>query len=70
MIQGIDHIAMPNVLAGHEVIPEFIQDLNPTQLANAVLQLPPKQPLNLSALGQAGAADRAAKMVDQWMGEA
>ena len=70
LVRGIDHIAMPNVLAGQEVIPEFIQDLKPPQLATAVLDLPESQPVNLSALGEPGAIDRTARLIRTWMGDA
>lgn len=68
LVRGIEHIAMPNVLAGNEVIPEFIQELNPEDLATAVLQLPIDQPVDLSALGASGGVTRAADRVRAAMG--
>jgi len=68
LVRGIEHIAMPNVLAGNAVIPEFIQDLNPEDLATAVLQLPADQPIDLSALGAPGGVVRAAERVRASMG--
>jgi hypothetical protein len=50
------------------VIPEFIQELNPEDLATAVLQLPIDQPVDLSALGASGGVARAADRVRAAMG--
>ena len=58
---------MPNILSGEEVVPEFIQQLNPVDLADAVLSVPINQPVDLSALGRPGAIDRTAEHVLQWM---
>lgn len=63
IVQGIDHIAMPNILAKKPVVPEFIQLLNPEILAEAVLGLPSTQPVDLQALGSGGASGRAAACV-------
>jgi lipid-A-disaccharide synthase len=70
MIQGISHIAMPNILANAEVVPEFIQDLKPSQLADAVCSLPAQQGVDLSALGASGASKRAAEHVWAALGAA
>lgn len=70
MIQGISHIAMPNILANAEVVPEFIQDLKPSLLADAVCALPVQQGLDLSALGAPGASKRAAEHVWAALGAA
>ena len=68
LVHGIRHIAMPNILAGTQVIPEFVQDLNPALLATALKGLPEHQTVDLSALGEAGVVGRTADHVDQWMG--
>jgi lipid-A-disaccharide synthase len=70
LIQGIRHIAMPNILAGKEVVPEFIQTLDPVVLADAIMGLPETQEVDLSALGAPGAIDRTANHVWNWMGAA
>ncbi len=63
LVRGIDHIAMPNILANKQVVPEFIQTLEPQRLASELLALPATQPVDLSALGVPGASDRAAAAV-------
>lgn len=60
VVRGIRHIALPNILAGREVVPEFVQFFSPNQLSEAVLSLPSHQAVDLSAVGQGGAAARAA----------
>jgi lipid-A-disaccharide synthase len=67
LVHGIRHIAMPNILAGTEVIPEFVQDLRPGLLASALMGLPDHQEVDLSALGEAGVVRRTADQVGQWM---
>jgi lipid-A-disaccharide synthase len=67
LVHGIRHIAMPNILAGTEVIPEFVQDLRPALLASALMGLPDHQEIDLSALGEAGVTRRTADHVGQWM---
>ena len=69
-IRGIDHIAMPNILSKNEVIPEFLQDLDPTQLSQAMLNLPNEQSVDLTALGSGDSIDRTASLVYEWMGAA
>ena len=66
-VRGISHIAMPNILSRKEVVPEFIQDLNPAVLAAAVLSLPSHQTVDLRSLGAAGAIDRTADHVLKWI---
>jgi len=40
MFIRVDHLGMPNILAGREIIPEFIQDeAKPERIADAVWQL-------------------------------
>lgn len=64
LVRQIRHLALPNLLADFAgapaPVPEFIQDLAPARLAEAVLALPEAQPVPLVALGQGGAAARAA----------
>ena len=61
---------MPNILAGKEVVPEFIQHLDPTELADAVLALPKTQDIDLTALGPPGAIERTAEQILDWVGAA
>jgi lipid-A-disaccharide synthase len=63
LVRGIGHIAMPNILAKQTVVPEFVQDVVPDTLAEAVLALPEHQPVDLDELGPPGAAARAAEAV-------
>jgi len=40
MLIRVDHLGMPNILAGREIIPEFIQhEADPERIADAVWQL-------------------------------
>ncbi len=67
LVRGVNHIALPNILAGREVVPEHLQSLDPAALCRALLALPDHQALDLSALGEPGAADRAAHAItDLW----
>jgi lipid-A-disaccharide synthase len=63
LVTGVRHVALPNVLAKAEVVPEFLQDLDPVRLASALLALPDVQRVDLSALGAGGAAGRAAAAI-------
>ena len=63
LVQGIEHIAMPNILSQSAVVPEYIQDLNPMELATALLKLPEHQAIDLRPLGEPGAIQRAANAV-------
>jgi lipid-A-disaccharide synthase len=69
LVRGIQHIAMPNILAKDQVVPEFIQDLDPCELAEAVRTLPEQQPVRLDALGTPGATNRTADIIHAWMQE-
>jgi len=66
LVKGIDHIALPNILAGEEIVPEHIQQLDPDLLAADLLRVAtdPELPGRLAAvkasLGEGGAAGRAA----------
>jgi lipid-A-disaccharide synthase len=61
LVRGVRHIALPNVLAGREVVPEHVQWLDPNRLAAELQALPETQPIPLDALGPPGAAARAAE---------
>ena len=63
LVQGIDYIAMPNILAKQPVVPEYIQVLDPEVLSQAILSLPTTQAVDLQALGPGGASKRAAARV-------
>lgn len=60
LVRGVRHIALPNILAGREVVPEVVQHLDAEDLATRLLALPGSQELVLAALGEGGAAERAA----------
>jgi lipid-A-disaccharide synthase len=68
LVKGVEHVAMPNVLAKREVVPEFVQDLDPEKLAAALLALPDVQQVDLTALGEKGAAQRAATAIREILG--
>ena len=68
LVKGVEHVAMPNVLARREVVPEFLQALDPDKLAAALLALPDVQPVELAALGESGAASRAAAAIREILG--
>jgi lipid A disaccharide synthetase len=68
LVKGVEHVAMPNVLAKREVVPEFVQKLDPEKLAAALLILPEVQPVDLTALGEKGAAGRAAAAIREILG--
>lgn len=68
VVRGIRHISLPNILAGKEVIPEFVQHFTPAMLAQAVLELPEHQTVDLSSVGQGGAAERAADTLLEFLG--
>ena len=71
----IPYIGLVNVVAGREVAPEFVQDaLVPSRVADALSELlEPASPRRLAmidelrrvreSLGEAGAADRVARMI-------
>ena len=63
VVTGVQHIALPNILAGREVVPEFVQRFTPSGLADALLSLPGHQPVDLTALGESGASQRAAEAI-------
>ncbi len=66
-VRGVRHIALPNILLGREVVPEFLQDLDPKVLAMRLReasrdsgQLEELAEVRVR-LGEAGAAGRAAE---------
>lgn len=70
----VRHLAMPNLLAGETVLPEFVQDdANPSHLASATLDLLRDTPRRLAirrrllelaqSLGQPGTSQRAADAI-------
>ena len=63
VVTGVRHIALPNILADREVVPEFVQRFTPQQLAQTLCSLPVHQPVDLTALGGAGASGRAAEAI-------
>ncbi|MEC8425687.1 MAG: glycosyltransferase family 39 protein, partial [Myxococcota bacterium] len=64
MVSGIRHLALPNIIAGREVVPEHRQVLDPSVLAASLLALPAVQPTGIRrALGGGGASVRAADAV-------
>ena len=68
LVRGIRHISLPNILAEREVVPEFLQRLDPESLATALQALPQTQPVDLAALGAGGASQRAASAVREYLG--
>ncbi|MEL6344555.1 MAG: lipid-A-disaccharide synthase [Myxococcota bacterium] len=60
LVNGVEHISLPNILARKAVVPEFLQNFSSQDIADAVLALPRTQPVSLDALGEGGAAERAA----------
>jgi len=63
LVRHVDHVAMPNVLARRQVVPERLGAIDPGRLADELLALPEEQPVDLQALGEAGASARAARIV-------
>lgn len=63
LVQHVDHIALPNVLARRTVVPEHVGRLSVDTLVHALDTLPPQQPTDLSAIGLPGAAERAAQVI-------
>ncbi len=74
----VPHLAMPNLIAGREVVPELLQEsAEPGALADAVAGLVegPARARQLDALrevrermGEGGAAERVARMADEMLG--
>ena len=64
-VHGVQHLALPNILAGREVVREYVQDFTPQQLTQSMrcVQAPPEVPL-----GPPGVAERAADAVVEMIG--
>lgn len=73
LVTGVAHLALPNVLAGREIVPEILQDLDPDRLADVLWSLlgdageQQRHDLRevVAPLG-GGAAKRAADVVERW----
>lgn len=63
LVTGVDHIALPNILARRPVVPELVQAFTPEVLADELLALPESQPVVLDAIGAPGATRRAADAI-------
>ncbi len=67
LVKGVQHIALPNILSGCEAVPEHVQHFTPASLADILCALPAHQPVDLSALGEPGGAERAAAAIlERW----
>ncbi len=66
LVRGIQHIALPNILAGRAVVPEHVQDLSPERLAADLLRVANDADVERgleevrNSLGPPGASGRAA----------
>jgi len=78
LVRGVTHVGMPNIVAGREVVPEFLQsDVTGTRIAaaaRAILEDPARRAAIQAALrevrqrlGRGGAADRAAAIAVEMM---
>jgi lipid-A-disaccharide synthase len=76
MLIQVPHLGMPNVLAGREIVPEFIQHkADPRAIAREVLRLRDDAPRReqmlsgfdevISKLGKGGASEMAAQAILQ-----
>ncbi len=63
LVRHVDHIALPNILARREVVPEVVARRDPRALADLLLSLPQQQKVPLHALGAPGAAMRGAERI-------
>ena len=79
LIRGVRHIGMPNIVAGHEVVPELLQGraTGPgiTAEARAILESPARRAAIVDELrevrrrlGRGGAAGRAATIAAELLG--
>ena len=79
LVVNVDFLGMPNLLAGKEVVPEFIQhEAKPDAIVNAVRSLMEDSPardrmisdfeVTTSKLGGAGASERAAQAILEELG--
>jgi lipid-A-disaccharide synthase len=78
LVRGVTHVGMPNIVAGREVVPEFLQrDVTGTRIAaaaRAILEDPARRAAIQAGLrevrqrlGRGGAADRAAAIAVEMM---
>lgn len=72
-VRGVEHVALPNVIAGAPLVPEILQELDPGQIAAQVADLvgsgPQVPPSLLASLQGATAIERAADEVEAWLSE-
>jgi lipid-A-disaccharide synthase len=67
LVTGVEHIGLPNILAGREIVPEHIQALDPAALAVDLVRVRDDEAVQAglvdvrNALGEAGGPDRAAR---------
>ncbi len=67
LVRGIEHIALPNILAGRSLVPEHLQELDPDALAGDLLRVAQDAGIRRglaevrASLGPGGAAQRAAQ---------
>ena len=67
LVTGVEHIGLPNILAGEEIVPEHIQALDPVALAADLARVGDDATVQAglvdvrNALGEAGGPDRAAR---------
>jgi len=71
LVTGVDHVALPNIIARRRIVPEVLQDLNPGQIADEMSALigesGQRQRSELASIAQtlngAGAISRAGQIV-------
>ncbi len=39
LVRGVDHVALPNILAGRQIVPEILQELDPGRIADRLAAL-------------------------------
>ena len=61
-VRDLPHFAMPNILSKKEIIPEYIQKIDPQKIAQELCSVTPPQ-ADLRSLGSEGAVQRAAKLI-------
>ena len=70
VVTGVENIALPNILAKRQIVPEYIQHLRPAVIAEALMEQiasPPDLSEATGALGPAGCIVRAADEVERWL---
>jgi len=81
LVRGVRHIGMPNIVAGKEIVPELLQGAatgpRVAAAARAILDVPGRREATVAdlravraRLGRGGAANRAAAMAAEMLGEA